>query len=226
MAARQLPRPSAVLPSANDRRRAQLEVWPSMRGADRRKSRPDTAVLARMLLLGGVLVLAFACRTPVGVKRVDARAVHRAITANVLTTGEPSPPAIQALNRSDLAERFEDDPEGALAELRERYLADPESLDLSALAELAFVHAENGGGRPWFLASAVYAYAFLFPGAGGRPPDPFDPRLRLAADLYNRGLTQGLALESGDEVDLSPRTMLLPFGELVLESKPEGFLWV
>ncbi len=88
------------------------------------------------------------------------------------------------------------------------------------------MHAENGGGRPWFLASAVYAYAFLFPGAGGRPPDPFDPRLRLAADLYNRGLTQGLALESGDEVDLSPRTMLLPFGELVLESKPEGFLWV
>ena len=188
--------------------------------------RADTAVLTRMLLLAGVLLLAVACRTPVGVKRVDARSVHRAITANVLTTGEPSPPAIQALNRSDLAERFGDDPEGALAELRERYLADPERRDLSALAELAFVHAENGGGRPWFLASAVYAYAFLFPGAGGLPPDAFDRRLRLAADLYNRGLTAGLALEGGDEVDLSARTVPLPFGELVLESKPGGFRWV
>jgi hypothetical protein len=179
-----------------------------------------------MLLLAGVLLLAVACRTPVGVKRVDARTVHRAITANVLTNGEPSPSAIQALNRSDLAQRFRDDPEGALAELRERYLADPESRDLSALAELAFVHAENGGGRPWFLASAVYAYALLFPGAGVRSPDPFDPRLRLTSDLYNRGLTEGLALESGDGVDLSPRTMPLPFGELVLESKPGGFQWV
>jgi pimeloyl-ACP methyl ester carboxylesterase len=178
-----------------------------------------------VLLLAGVLLLGVACRTPVGVKRVDARTVHRTLTANVLSTGKPSPSATQTLNRSNLAERFGNDPEGTLAELRERYLADPEAADLAALAELAFAHAENGGGGPWFLASAVYAYAFLFPGSGERPPDPFDPRLRLAADLYNRGLTAGLMLEGGDEVDLAPRTLSLPFGELVLESRPGGFLW-
>ena len=85
-----------------------------MRGADRRQRRPDTAVLARILLLAGVLLLAVGCRAPVGVKRVDARTVHRAITANVLTTGEPSPPALQSLNQNDLAVQFGSDPEGVV----------------------------------------------------------------------------------------------------------------
>ncbi len=172
------------------------------------------------------LLLAAGCAAPVGVRRVDARSVHRSLTANILSTGEPSAPSIQTLNRSNLFDRFRDDPAGALAELRARYLADPQPVDLFALAELSFVHAERGGGRPFYLASAVYAYGFLFPGRGKPVPDPFDPRLRLAADLYNRGLTAGLASEDGSVVDLSPRTLPLSFGELVLDSDPSSFLWV
>ena len=172
------------------------------------------------------LQLAVGCAAPVGVKRVDARSVHRSLAANVLSTGEPSAASTQTLNRKNLFERFGNDPEGALAELRVRYLADPQPTDLFALAELSFVHAERGAGAPFYLASAIYAYGFLFPGRGREPPDPFDRRLRIAADLYNRGLTEGLATEDGSEVDLSPRTLPLSFGELVLESDPARFLWV
>ena len=156
---------------------------------------------------------------------MDPQRVHRALTANVLTTGKPSAPASQALHRDDLDKRFESDPAGALALMRERWVAAPGQRRLFALAELCFVHAQNGGGRPYFLASALYAYAFLFPESADWAPDGFDPRFRLAADLYNRGLTDGLLGASREFVDLTPRRLPLPFGELVLDSDPSGFLW-
>ena len=59
------------------------------------------------------LQLAVGCAAPVGVKRVDARSVHRSLVANVLSTGEPSAASTQTLNRKNLFERFGNDPEGA-----------------------------------------------------------------------------------------------------------------
>ena len=46
-----------------------------------------------------------------------------------------------------------------------------------------------------YLSAAVYAYAYLFPPEGIAPPEPTDPRYRLACDLYNRGLTEGIDWE-------------------------------
>lgn len=195
-----------------------------MGGAGRRHlGGPGSAGWAALLL---TLLLASACSTPVGVKRVDAQRVHRALTANVLTSGEPSAPADQALHRDDLSTLYEKDPAAALAELRARWLADPGPRRLFALAELSFAHAEKGGGRPYYLAAAVYAYAYLFAGAPGEAPDCFDPRFRLAADLYNRGFTAGLLGADDEFVDLAPRVLPLPFGELVLEADAAEFLWV
>jgi pimeloyl-ACP methyl ester carboxylesterase len=180
----------------------------------------------RLLRLAVVLPLAAACATPVGVERVDARRVARSLTANVLTTGEPSGPSTQALGRNNLAQLFREDPPAALAELHRRQLAAPNAGDLFALSELSFAHAERRGGAPYYLAAAIYAWAFLFPERGGSPPDAFDPRLRVAADLYNRGLTSGLEVPGGSTVDLGPRVLPLPFGTLEVASHPERFLYV
>jgi triacylglycerol esterase/lipase EstA (alpha/beta hydrolase family) len=178
---------------------------------------------ARLCLLA---LLALACATPVGVERVDSVVVQRRLTASVLTTGEPGPWSRQALSRADLSQVWEDDPDAALAALRQRWLDEGSGRDLFALAELSYHRGENGGGSPHWLAAALYAYSFLFPGEGGTLPDAFDPRLRLAADLYNRGLTEGLAGEPGPSLDLSPRRLPLPFGDLDLVSDPSTFLWV
>jgi uncharacterized protein (DUF58 family) len=62
-------------------------------------------------------LLLAACAAPVTVERVDPRSVHRELTANVLTVGEESGASRNVLYRWDLTERFESDPEGALAEL-------------------------------------------------------------------------------------------------------------
>jgi pimeloyl-ACP methyl ester carboxylesterase len=178
------------------------------------------SLLAMACLVGSTL----ACATPVGVKRVDARAVHRSLTTNVLSHGKPSAPTAQTLHRLALYERFDDDPEAALAELHAGLPEAGAEGVLFALAELSFLHAEHSGKRPYYLAAALYAYAFLFPEADA-VPDPFDPRLRLATDLYNRGITAGLTSGDGSEVILAAGVLSLPFGELDLQVDPSGFTW-
>ncbi|QCG94447.1 hypothetical protein E6C67_10985 [Azospirillum sp. TSA2s] len=90
---------------------------------------------------------------------------------------------------------------------------------------MAFLHAEYRGGRPYYLASALYAYAFLFPGAADAPPSPYDPRFRLAADMYNRGLTLGLETEDRTGVVIQAATHQLPFGQLDIAFDSRGLAW-
>jgi pimeloyl-ACP methyl ester carboxylesterase len=181
----------------------------------------------RLPLLSCLLLLVSACATPIGVARVDTQSVYRSLTASVLSTGQPSAATEQVLVRTGLAQRFKDDPEAALATLRET--GEDLSRDrLFALAELSFVHAENTHKPEYYLAAAVYAYAFLLPSDGterSAPLSPIDPRLRLAADLYNLGLTLGLSTPERDRVLLEAGTQPLPFGTLTLASDPEQFLW-
>lgn len=179
---------------------------------------------ARLALLLGVLLLVGACATPIGVTRGSTQEIHHALTANVLSAGTPSGWSTQVLHRTNLYERFDEDAEAALGHLRKTFERRVTSDRLFALAELSFLYAERSGKREHYLASAAYAYAFLFP-EDGPPPDPLDPRCRLAADLYNRGLTRGLASPEGEEVVLEAGALPLPFGQLELTVEPSGFLW-
>ena len=64
------------------------------------------------------------------------------------------------------------------------------------------------------MAAAIYAYAFLFPDDPAQRPDGFDPRLRTASDLYNRGLTSGFASADRSRVVLRSGRYALPFGTI------------
>ena len=134
-----------------------------------------------------------------GAVRVDPQKVQRELTGNVLSTGDLSRSTRNALFFHGLSERFPDDPEAALDTMRKNILAGRTGPDVfPAAAELSFFHAAASGKRSYYLAAAVYAWIFLFPGgAGASCPDPLDPRLRMAADLYNRGITLGLASADG-----------------------------
>lgn len=125
---------------------------------------------------------------------------------------------------------------------------------LFALAELSFLYAEQQGSRSeqsrqcpslkgqvcpparrprregharaYYLAAAVYAYAFLFPeDPQNAPLDPADPRLRLAYDLYNRGLTEGLSAVGDEVVVLASGRHTLPFGVLDIQFVSADFTW-
>jgi pimeloyl-ACP methyl ester carboxylesterase len=177
--------------------------------------------------LFGLLLLTSGCATPIGVVRGTTQEMHYALTANVLSAGEPSSWSKQVLHRTNLQERFDDDPAATLNILHKTLaqLSEDRWQDrLFALAELSFLYAENSADRPHFLAAAIYAYALLIPEPGMRL-NPLDPRMRLAADIYNRGITRGLSTPDGEEVLLNPRALPLPFGELVLTADPAGYFW-
>ena len=179
------------------------------------------------LLLSGLLLLVSACATPIGVARVDTQSVYRSLTASVLSTGRPSASTEQVLVRTGLAQQFQNDPEATLAALRGTGVGLSRDR-LFALAELSFVRAEDTQKPEYYLAAAVYAYAFLFPTDETERDialNPIDPRLRLAADLYNLGLTLGLSTPKRDRVLLEAGTKPLPFGTLTLAIDPEQFLW-
>jgi pimeloyl-ACP methyl ester carboxylesterase len=180
---------------------------------------------ASLVVLACVPLLAAACATPVGVSRVDARTVHHSLTSNVLATGKLSGPSRVVLQRLDLYQEYWAAPETALAKLHGVAVTGGGSDVISALAEASFLHAEDEGKRSHYRAAAVYAYAFLFPEREEDAPNPLDPRLRLAADLYNRGITSGFASEDGSEVLLRSGTFELPFGELELSFDPSSLRW-
>jgi hypothetical protein len=183
-------------------------------------SRAVIAALAAVLLLG-------ACGPPVGVSRVSPRVVSRELTQNALNSDEPSLATRNVLHRWNLTAVYRRDPHAALRRLHELAIAHRERAGLLfALAELSFNHAEATGRREYYLEAAVSAWAFLFPGAEEAPPEAIDPRLRTAADLYNRALTRALASADDSEVLLQPGLYPLPFGQqLAIHMAPDALRW-
>ena len=169
--------------------------------------------------------LALACATPVGVSRISARQVQRELTQSALTGDQPSAWTEELLTRFNLRERWSDDPEGTLATLHAG-LAPRGDLDrLYALAELSFLRAEQTGSHDQALAAAIYAYTFLFPGIEGPVHDRFDPRIQVARNLYNRGLTLAFAAGKDAQVRLEGGRRELPFGSLDVAIGADELTW-
>jgi len=189
-----------------------------------------TAALRRHApaLLSLVLLAGIGCAPPITVKRENPRLVIRDLTSNVLTTGRPSLASENVLHRWNMTELYDENPEQALVELHNAVVEGRGgSNEVFALAELSFKHAEDvrsERAQRYYLATAVYAYAFLFPNGADEVPKRFDPRVRTASDLYNRGITQAFASDNG-EVALRPGSYDLSFGQLVVDVDPKSLEW-
>ena len=211
---------------------------------------PSPAVGVLWILWLATLALALSgCATPVGVKRVDVQTAYRIQTESALAAEQPSEPSKMVLRRLGLLDRFDAEPAAVLAELHRGLSPKGDDDRLFALAELSFLHADRTGDRAYFLASAVYAWALLFPDdATGTQLQPLDPRFRLTYDLYNQAVAKGLATHSGRNVDpgedagpgervdpgegssinevrLASGVYKLPFGTLTLSLDEAGLSW-
>jgi pimeloyl-ACP methyl ester carboxylesterase len=176
------------------------------------------AALLALLLVG--------CGVPVQVRPEEPAAVHRQLTRSALSAGEPSEASLNVLYRWELADTYDDDPAAALSALHQ-VVADGRGTgnEVFALAELSFLHAQDGGGRRAYLAAAVYAYAFLFPNGADQPPSRFDPRVRVASDLYNRALTSAFEDDAGRYELPAGGSFPLPFGMLDVTFDPSQLRW-
>jgi hypothetical protein len=186
--------------------------------------------VAHGLRLAAVLALS-GCATPVGVRPLDSKEANRRLTETVLSDAKLSAPTLQILNRAGLEKQFQSEPAEVITALHKALPTAREADRLFALAELSFLHAAESGDRSYFLAAAVYAYAFLFPQGSGASPEPFDPRFRTAVDLYNRGITGGFAEPENRQVLIPEKRHVileegvyrLPFGELSVHIDPDEF---
>jgi len=137
------------------------------------------------------LLLLASCSSPVGVDRTGFDVVFHRVEGDALTTAQPSASTVEILRQLGLHEAWDDAPRSVLENLHQVAVADGSRDALCALAELCLLAAEDADdGRPLFLSSACYAWFYLFDESSEREHDAFDPRFRLACDLYGRALAQ------------------------------------
>ena len=191
-------------------------------------------VSRQAIVAGGVvlsLLVATGCAKPVGVKRVDAREVQQELARSVLTSDELSATTENVLRVANLERDVERRPEEVIALVHGILLEDAHRGEpiarraLISLAELSFRHAGESGDRSYYFAAALYAWLFLFPPDDSLAPDPFDPRLRLAADLYNRSVTLAFVDDASEDVVLRSETVALPVGELEITLDESSTVW-
>jgi hypothetical protein len=170
-----------------------------------------------------LLVLAAGCATPIGVQYVDPRTGYQSLTANILSSERPSSFSARELMNFNLYQRFEDEPEQALAQMHAGLAPNGDADRLFALAELSFAHADASGDKSYYLAAAIYAYSFMLPGEHGTSPRAIDPRFRWAANIYNQALTRAAMVDAKP----IPRagTFKLPFGEITIEFDEKELVW-
>lgn len=179
------------------------------------KSRRGHARLSASLWLLPLLLLGH-CAAPLSVERLDPPAAYRRMERSALAENRPSETTQTTLRRYGLLDSLEPWPDETIAALHSRVVGRPETWsELFALAELSYLRGRQTRAQDRYLAAAVYAYAFLFPEAGSEErPNPFDPRLRQATDLYNLALAAAVTPDGDGPAVFRSGRYRLPFGTI------------
>lgn len=180
------------------------------------------------MVLSVSVALLSGCATPITVDHVDLQTSYSISLNSALSSDSASDASSTVLRKQGLLDKFEQDPVSVLTELHNNLKSDDED-QLFALAELCFLHAKRSHDRSYFLASAVYAWALLFPEGAQLQLHPSDLRFRQTYDFYNQALAKGFAASGDgveqDEVQLKSGTYPLPFGTLEIAFDQSGLFW-
>ena len=171
----------------------------------------------------GLLFLT-ACGSPVTARRVGPRDAYVQDSASILDTGEPSRFTRIVLTRAALDSVYERSPRIALAGLYGQALRHPSQDQLLALAEIAFLIGQKDKDRAAYLGASVYAYLYLF-GPQSHGQDKWDPRTRIAADVYNRALPRAFRSPETGAFVPAPGIRKLPVGDIRIEVPRTSVVW-
>lgn len=210
-----------------------------------------------VVLLCALLLTTAGCSYGITVRHAQGPDLLAAWKASITGDDELSPRTMQTLRRWDLDDDYRKHPAETFAQLQAAAAKDPAPDLLFALAEISYHlgrHAEkheNAGACRYYYLCSAYAYHYLFPSCPGEhvphgPPGTedhlrpvscgagtfdsfaFDPRFRLACDLYNTGLAK--CIRAAQRVgQLDPRQQLqlpTPDGKgFTLSVVHHGFPW-
>ncbi len=194
----------------------------------------------RWLAVCALLSVLAGCAPSIGVRQAESPPLLAAWRASLFEADELSPRTSQTLRRLDLAKLYDRKPQETYVLLQRFVEKDPHPDLLFALAEISYHRgraAERSGdceAVAYYYCCAGYAYHYLFPlseprvSARDEATDAFDPRFRLACDLYNNGLAK--CIRAAQQVGrLDPRHMLhLPTQDgqgFTLSVVHNGFAW-
>jgi pimeloyl-ACP methyl ester carboxylesterase len=190
--------------------------------------------LLRGCALAALIALA-GCSTPIGADLASPRQAYLHLHRNALNSGDCSGETRQVLHRYDLEKAFAKDPDATLELLQARACSDDRRDLLYALCELNYWNADRQSrsvkpgvprrARNSYFASAIYACLYLFGDSREAPPNPYDLRFRAACDFYNRGLAQGLMVNTNARVELDSGLRQTPPGPVAVQFTHPGFPW-
>lgn len=137
----------------------------------------------------------------VGLRPIDDDTWFRQNQRSALTHSSPSDYAEQFLRQRDLLDKQRSDPVDVICTIGSELRESPSRPTASVLAELCYLQAKRIRRKPdrsheLYTTALLYAYAYLFDDELGPPPNIYDPRFRLACDLYNRSLAKLVNLRS------------------------------
>ncbi|GMV93087.1 MAG: hypothetical protein AMXMBFR82_28650 [Candidatus Hydrogenedentota bacterium] len=185
----------------------------------------------RIALLLAV-VLGTGCFAGVSLKPVPTAVSFRELQGNALSTNGLSIHTKQLLRTYNLQESYLEDVRGALKVLHEEACKTGERPILFGLSELAcFAGMRSEKSQPEaalaeYNSAARYAYFYLFDEGFGAPPDPFDPRFRLACNLYNFSLARVIDLVQRSGHPMAEDAYEIPLwnGSVHVDIERTGFL--
>jgi hypothetical protein len=120
----------------------------------------------RLGLLACLLLALAACSAPVKVDRVGLRTAYDDLNRTALSSDQLSEATRTVLRRAALLETFDYRPDDAITALRAQAIVTGMRWpDLYALAEQYYYEGLRTKSKAMLLASALYAYAVLFPAA-------------------------------------------------------------
>lgn len=169
----------------------------------------DAQRIFRALLVSLLALAPFGCSYGISVRRTSGPDLLDSFRASVGAADSISPRTLQTLRRWDIESEYQRHPLQAYTRLQLAAARDPEPDLLFALAEISYHMGRQTEKRDsthacgYYYLCAGYAYHYLFstpaqPLQDGSLHEPestfdsfaFDPRFRLACDLYNTGLAK------------------------------------
>jgi triacylglycerol esterase/lipase EstA (alpha/beta hydrolase family) len=179
---------------------------------------------AHISVVVACLVVLAGCGSPVTARRVGPRDVYQQDSASVLETGDPSRFTRIVLSRAALDPIYEKSPRIALAGLYGQALREHSKDQILALAEISFLIGQEDEDRAAYLGAAVYAYLYLF-GRQETGQDKWDPRTRIAADVYNRALPRAFRSAETGAFEPVAGVRKLPVGDIRIEVPQTSISW-